>query len=436
MKNKRFLWIVVGLIVSAAGFVGCQAMEGKIENLPVDEWVQGALDKVNAPQDGLLTASGSIQADSIRIASELGGRIAEIHVTKGQAVRAGEALVVLDSTQVLDKITEAQAAVAAAEAELALAQAGPRAEQAAAARAMLSLAEAQRDGAMSAWENAQDMLDHPQDLDAEIVQARTRVKLAEQAAFLAQAQLEKEKLVAQQKREGSKEREAANLQVKAFEEALSAARADMTTAQTALDWLWAIRRQPLGLVAQVYAAKGRYQVAEGGVAVSQASLDDLLAGPTDEEIAVAEANVRLARSQVQILEANLTKFTLTNPVDGIVLNQTLQVGELAAPAATILNVADLSNPTLTVYVPVDSIGEVQLGQAVQVAVDSFPSRTFDGEVFHISDDPEFTPRNVATKEERLNTVYAVEIRLDNSEGLLKPGMPADAAFLPASGDQG
>ena len=436
MKNKRFLWIVIGLIVAASLFVGCQAMEGKIKNLPVDEWVTDALDKVNGPQDDLLTASGSIQADSIRIASELGGRIAEIHVSKGQAVRAGEELVILDSTQVLDKLTEAQAAVAAAEAELALAQAGPRAEQIAAARAMLSLAEAQRDGAMSGWENAQDVLDHPQDLDAEIVQARTRVKLAEQAAFLAQAQLDKEKIVAQQKREGSKERDAADLQVKAFEEALSAAEADMATAQTALDWLRAIRNRPLGLMAQVHAAKAQYQVAEGGVAVSQASLDDLLAGPTDEEIAVAEANVRLAQSQVEILEANLTKFTLTNPVDGIVLNQTLQVGELAAPAATILNVADLSNLTLTVYVPVDSIGEVQLGQAVQVAVDSFPSRTFEGEVSHISDDPEFTPRNVATKEERLNTVYAVEIRLDNSEGLLKPGMPADAVFLPASGDQG
>ena len=436
MKNKRFLWIVIGLIVAASLFVGCQAMEGKIKNLPVDEWVTDALDKVSGPQDDLLTASGSIQADSIRIASELGGRIAEIHVSKGQAVQVGEELVVLDSTQVLDKLTEAQAAVAAAEAELALAQAGPRAEQIAAARAMLSLAEAQRDGAMSGWENAQDALDHPQDLDAEIVQARTRVKLAEQAAFLAQAQLDKEKIVAQQKREGSKQRDAADLQVKAFEEALSAAQADMTTAQTALDWLWAIRNRPLGLMAQVHAAKAQYQVAEGGVAVSQASLDDLLAGPTDEEIAVAEANVRLAQSQVEILEANLTKFTLTNPVDGIVLNQTLQVGELAAPAATILNVADLSNLTLTVYVPVDSIGEVQLGQAVQVAVDSFPSRTFEGEVSHISDDPEFTPRNVATKEERLNTVYAVEIRLDNSEGLLKPGMPADAVFLPASGDQG
>jgi len=53
---------------------------------------------------------------------------------------------------------------------------------------------------------------------------------------------------------------------------------------------------------------------------------------------------------------------------------------------------------------------------------------FEGQVSHIGSEPEFTPRNVATAEERLNTFYAVEIQLANPDGLLKPGMPADATF--------
>ena len=65
---------------------------------------------------------------------------------------------------------------------------------------------------------------------------------------------------------------------------------------------------------------------------------------------------------------------------------------------------------------------------VQVTVDSFPGQACTGQVTRIGDEPEFTPRNVATKEERLNTFYAVEVRLPNAEGLLKPGMPADATF--------
>lgn len=84
--------------------------------------------------------------------------------------------------------------------------------------------------------------------------------------------------------------------------------------------------------------------------------------------------------------------------------------------------------TLEVFVPQNRIGQVQLGQPVQVTLDAFPGRSFEGRVMRIGDEPEFTPRNVATAEERLNTFYAVRIRLENPEGLLKPGMPADARF--------
>lgn len=432
---KRTVWIIAAFTVVVVSFAGCQVVGNDDLGGQVDTLVQEALSKVNGEQkEGTLTASGTIQADRVRISGVLGGRIASVMVAKGQEIRAGETLVVLDSSQIEDKLAEMQAAIAAAEAELALVRAGPRAEEIAAAEGLLSLAQAQREGAMAAWQNALDMLANPQELDAQIVEAQTRVKLAEQATFLATAELEKEKLLAEQKREGSKERQAADLQVMAYEEALAAAEADMATAQTALDWLWYIRNQPLGLIAQANAAEGQVQIAEAGVVVAQAKLDDLLAGPTENEIAVAEANVRLTEAQAEALEANLGRFTLISPVNGVVLNQTLRVGELAAPAATILNVADLSSLTLTVYVPVDRLGEVALDQNVQVAVDSFPGQVFAGQVSSISNSPEFMPRNVATKEERLNTVYAVEIKLDNVDGLLKPGMPADATFLPVSGN--
>jgi HlyD family secretion protein len=112
----------------------------------------------------------------------------------------------------------------------------------------------------------------------------------------------------------------------------------------------------------------------------------------------------------------------------VVLDQALQAGELAAPAATILTLADLSQVELVVYVPENRIGEVQLGQTVKISVDSFPGQVFEGQVARIRDQAEFTPRNVATAEERLNTFFAVEIRLPNPNGDLKPGMPADAVF--------
>jgi HlyD family secretion protein len=124
----------------------------------------------------------------------------------------------------------------------------------------------------------------------------------------------------------------------------------------------------------------------------------------------------------------LSKLDITSPMDGVVVDMTAYLGEVVAPGAPLPTVADLSEMHLTVYLPEMHMGRVHLGQRVEVAVDSFPGQVFEGRVTHIADRAEFTPRNVATQEERLNTFYAVEVRLPNAEGLLKPGMPADATF--------
>jgi len=81
-----------------------------------------------------------------------------------------------------------------------------------------------------------------------------------------------------------------------------------------------------------------------------------------------------------------------------------------------------------IYVPAGRIGQVRLGQTAQVTTDSYPRRLFSGAVTHINDEAEFTPKNVQTQEERVKMVFRVEIALDNSDGALKPGMPADAAL--------
>jgi HlyD family secretion protein len=89
--------------------------------------------------------------------------------------------------------------------------------------------------------------------------------------------------------------------------------------------------------------------------------------------------------------------------------------------------ADLENLTLTVYVPQPDLGRVTLNQEVEVKVDAYPD-VFYGRVSQIASRAEFTPSNVETREERVNMVFAVKIALDNTDGRLKPGMPADVTF--------
>jgi HlyD family secretion protein len=93
-----------------------------------------------------------------------------------------------------------------------------------------------------------------------------------------------------------------------------------------------------------------------------------------------------------------------------------------------LRVAELGRVWLRVYVPEPRIGLVKLGQRASVSVDAFPGRAFPGVVAEIAEKPEFTPKNVQTREERVKLVFGVKIEIENPGGELKPGMPADAVI--------
>ncbi|MGC9400237.1 MAG: HlyD family secretion protein [Anaerolineae bacterium] len=402
MKRAELGRLYLALLILAALLSGC-----RLRN--------------TASNAGPLVASGTIRVREVHLATELGGRIERVHVEVGAEVQAGEVLVTLDETPWAIQLGPAEAAVRTAEAELAALKAGARPAEIEAARAAVALAEAQREGAQAAWARAQETLQHPQELDSQIREARTRVALAAQQLEFADAELRNTQARFDR-------RKAAEWELRAAKAAYAKAQADHATAQTLLDHLLAIRYRPLGYAAQAHAAEGQLRVAEAGVTVAEAKLAHLLAGPTPEEIAVAEARVRLAQAEAEKLRTQIEKCTLTSPLTGLVLNQTLYAGEIVAPGAPILTLADLDEVRLTVYVPVNRIGEIQLGQPVTVTVDSWPNRTFPGHVARIGTEPEYTPRNVTTVEERQNTFYAVEILLPNPDHALKPGMPADATF--------
>ena len=373
-----------------------------------------------------LEASGVIQAEEIRIASEFQGFATQVPVQAGDRIATGQVLVVLDSSTVQSNVRQAQAALQTAQADLALVRARPRAEEVAAKRAQLAVAQAERDRAYAAWQAALHALQEPQELQQQMLKAEAQVALAVQNVQLAEADYYQARYAADHAEWNSTERHVLEFQAAAAKAALAAAQADERAAQAALQHLQGIQEQPLVLQAKVHAAEGEYRVAEAAMGVVQAELDDLLAGATAEEVAVAEANLAVAQAQLRLAQTQLERLTLRAPVDGTVVERMINNGETAMPGVTLLTVADLSAVYLTVYVPEDRVGEVYLGQTVDATVDSFPQQRFAGQVVHIADQPQYTPRNVATKEERVNTVYGVKIRLPNPEGLLKPGMAAEA----------
>ncbi len=121
-------------------------------------------------------------------------------------------------------------------------------------------------------------------------------------------------------------------------------------------------------------------------------------------------------------------FNITMSLGRVILSRNVEPGEYVQPGAAALTMGNISQLTITVYVPEDRYGQIHLGQQASVSVDSFPGEQFSGQVSYISDQAEFTPRNVQTVEGRSSTVYAVKLKVTDPQGKLKPGMPADVIF--------
>ncbi len=387
-----------------------------------------------APSPRLVVrASGTIEAEEVRISAETGGRVVAVLADEGDDVSAGQLLVQLDDTEWIAREGEAAAAVAAARARLAEVRAGPRPSEIAAAQAEVARAEAELAGAQAAYQHAQKLLETPHDLIAQIDDAQAQIVRAKAQIERARAQYNTAKALRDGTTGGSDldktKRAVYEQQMAAAQAAIEAAQEAKRGAEATLAALQAMRQQPLALIAEVHRTEGQVKVAQQALALAQAKLAVLLASPREEEVVAAEAAIQQAEAALHLVQAQRAKLALRSPITGLVTSRLIDPGELAAPGSVLMTVADLDQVTLRIYVPTDRIGRVRVGQEAIVTVDSFPGRQFSGRVVYISDQAEFTPKNVQTPEDRAQTVFAVKIRLENPDHLLKPGMPADAQLL-------
>jgi HlyD family secretion protein len=149
-----------------------------------------------------------------------------------------------------------------------------------------------------------------------------------------------------------------------------------------------------------------------------------------EDVLVEEGDIVREDQLLAVVKGVSGSFSgrIRAPIDGVVLLRAAEPGEITSAGGSLLVVANLDKMTLTIYVPEDQYGKIYLGQEYPITVDSFPNRVFMGKVTHISDQAEFTPRNVRTVQGRKNTVYAVRLTIPNPDHALKPGMPADVTL--------
>ncbi len=174
-------------------------------------------------------------------------------------------------------------------------------------------------------------------------------------------------------------------------------------------------------------AATRNEVAERSVAAARAQLDKLVAGPRRQEIEVARAQRASAEAMVAAVDQQIIDGTVVAPADGVITRRIAEPGEILPPGSPIAVLTDLDRPWLTVWIDEPNLSQVKLGQKIEVRVDG-RSEAFDGTVSFVSPVAEFTPKNVQTPDERAKLVFRIKVALDNTDGIFKPGMPADAYF--------
>ena len=291
----------------------------------------------------VISATGTIEAIEVDVASKVSGQILNLAVDEGAKVRSGDLLATVDHATADIQLRQAQAGVDLAQAQLVLLRNGARKEDI-------------------------------QQAESALTQAEANLRVAQDDA----------KRMRELAKTGS------------------------VTPKSRDD------------------AEARLTVAEAQKSAAVDSLNKLRRLARPEEIQAAEARLAQAAAAADLLRKTIADCTITAPAGGVVTRKAVEPGEIVSPGSTVVTLSELDNVYVMIYVTEKELGRVRLGDAADVSIDAFPGRAFPGRVTYISPEAEFTPKNIQTKEDRVKLVFGVKVEIENREGLLKPGLPADA----------
>jgi HlyD family secretion protein len=337
--------------------------------------------------------SGTVETREIQIGSKVGGRVTQVPVEEGQAVKAGDLLVRFESDDLKAQRAQAQAQLEQAQADLHRLQRGNRPEEIARAEATAQEQHAMLDAARNGPRSQ------------ELQQAEADYAAASADAANAQANYKRMEMLVRSDTISRQE----------FDNAKATRD---STAQKAESL-----SQRLALL-QAGTRKEDLQAAEERYRQAQAAADLMQRGYRKEDIEAGRAKFDEAKARVDQLDVQLKEAELIAPADGLVQTVSVRTGDLVGPGRIVVTMLESSQLWVKVYVPETDMASVRVGQLAHVEVDSLQKRSFTGRVQEIASQAQFLPRNVQSRDDRQHQVFGVKVRVDNPDGVLKSGMSA------------
>ncbi len=348
--------------------------------------------------DGLFL-SGRIEGYETDISAKTGGRIATVAVREGDIVKPGQLLVQIDDSDLRAQLQGAGAKVSAAQQRLE------------SARQQLPILETQLQQANLTTQQAN------QESQGRVAQAENSLAAARSQLVEAQANLR----LAQ-----TKQRRTSQLYA---EGAVAAQQQDEANANLGVAQARVAQAQQ-----QVLSAQGTFTQAQS--TQSNRPIKAAAALQVEKQIAQARTNISVSQQEVRDaqatqaqIQANLNYLVINSPLAGNVITRSVEPGEVVAQGAPLLTIVNLDRLYLRGFIPEGEIGKVRVGQGGLVYLDTFPKQPLEATVSRIDPKASFTPENTYFKKDRVTQVFGIELTLKNSQGLAKPGMPADGRIL-------
>ena len=160
-----------------------------------------------------------------------------------------------------------------------------------------------------------------------------------------------------------------------------------------------------------------------------------------EKLKADEERLKAAQAARDEAEAMLSEMTLTSPVDGFVVDRTAEAGEVVGAGMPVASLIDPKALYLKIFVDTMQNGRLKIGDKALIFLDTHPDSPISASVVRIAQKAEFTPKEVSVRSDRIQRVFAVDLRPDKPDPLLKLGIPAigvitvDGDGLPGSLDE-
>ena len=353
-----------------------------------------------------IEASGTVENNLISVSSEVTGTVLETMTSEGDLITKGDTLVIIENTALQNQYNQSLINQQLAEENIIMLEAS---------------------------------------ITNLTIQNADAVQQAHNAYLSAKAEYDKVM-------DGASEDE-----IKQAEETLSQAKTNLDYAKTNLDRSKELFDEEAISQSKYDEALKTYNVSEAQYNVALSKLNLINSYPTETSSSAAESKMlqlkagyelsisngntqlrqlesQLSIAKVQLVQANntveqtkreLDKLNIKSPIDGVVNSLFVKEGEFATAGKLTAEIFNPENIEINAYVSEANIGRVIVGQETVISIDSYENEYFTGKVTKINNLAEFTPKNIQTKEERVNTVFKVTIKAIETDGALKPGMPAD-----------